>query len=599
MTERSNVINYKGISQRPLGMLIDCTQVLEALTAATEEEFLYIGSKLKDFYDRAVSIAELSAAVAYRMSGDEISGAIKGLNLFAERASDYLRQSDGEMKSSIEKLNQVASLIADLQPHLEGLVSISRTLRVLGFSTGIQNAVLKNPDKGFKVLGEDVKGLSQVITEKSGYINFNIGSLNNTVLNSSLKFHSLGSGLQVRAATILKDTMSGLQVLNRRYRSSADATQAVSEGSIRISDSISNVVTSLQFHDITRQQFEISRKAFDDISAKLGDADAGNGAAHEKGRAHFIHDVLVFCAGQSAQLRSARDELVYAVGSVVENLNAMIVNVGVMLKRAGHIASTDGSEAGAFLSEVEKSLSSVTPILSALSESAALRKGLSEEITLVAGAVRDISGIIGEIEEIDDDVELIAFNAAVKAQSKGEEGRPLSVIAESIQRISAETQAHTAGISDMLKFIGSFALEVSGDVSAGELQCRAGVEEMSKGLRDMVSSLQAVNGEVVSVLKDVNKAGLSLSIDIEEVVKKITVHRLVDQVVSEVLSDIDRIASALRASLKDVGEYDHPDGEASFAPEGELQTATGMPSDGRKRSLVGSSGEFGDNVEFF
>ncbi len=68
--------------------------------------------------------------------------------------------------------------------------------------------------------------------------------------------------------------------------------------------------------------------------------------------------------------------------------------------------------------------------------------------------VSEMSGFTRAIEYIGDEVELIALNAAVKADQIGEEGRAIGIVADEIQRISAKAQMHTSSIAAILKDVG-------------------------------------------------------------------------------------------------------------------------------------------------
>lgn len=166
-----------------------------------------------------------------------------------------------------EKLSGIVTTIDDTRLHLEALEQISRTLRVLGLSDALQSAALKRSGTEAKVLGPDIKALSLVVQEKSRSIGGNVAALGTFIQTTLARLRLLDENHQKKALVVLKTTMSGINALIPKRRFAASTLRDISAAAEDISKSIGNVVTSQQFHDITRQQFERTRNAFAAMSA--------------------------------------------------------------------------------------------------------------------------------------------------------------------------------------------------------------------------------------------------------------------------------------------------------------------------------------------
>ena len=59
------------------------------LTRTTEKDFLSIGEKLQGFYIKAKDISKSSSSATQLMVGEEITGAIDGLQKILDQMSDY------------------------------------------------------------------------------------------------------------------------------------------------------------------------------------------------------------------------------------------------------------------------------------------------------------------------------------------------------------------------------------------------------------------------------------------------------------------------------------------------------------------------------
>lgn len=218
-----------------------------------------------------------------------------------------------------------------------------------------------------------------------------------------------------------------------------------------------------------------------------------------------------------------------------------------------------------------------------------MRKELSETIASVVNTTEKMSDYIYEIEDIRDDIEIIALNAAVKAERVGAEGKALSVIADSIQAVSSETETYTGSLSQILKSIASHAEKLSADISSDGTAFDNELHNVSEELKKSVEFLIEINEKIMANLSEVDSSGKTLSKNIEEVGGNIKVHMLLDSTVSEILLVLSNIKAAIRNVLPGDGRDAY-----EMHPEPLISTA------GKSGKKTGDKqGGFGDNVELF
>ncbi len=92
---------------------------------------------------------------------------------------------------------------------------------------------------------------------------------------------------------------------------------------------VEDIVTLIQFHDITRQQFQRSSRACRAMIDKLTSADKGKclSAREDRARSALAEDLLRFCIDQSRIIAETREKFVSAVGSLVQKLEAIALEV--------------------------------------------------------------------------------------------------------------------------------------------------------------------------------------------------------------------------------------------------------------------------------
>jgi methyl-accepting chemotaxis protein len=592
LTSSDNALNVVNRSTRKLK---DCIQALEVLSASTEDQFLDIGNRLSAFYNGAAKVSQQSGTIVGLFSGADITGTIEGLNSLMDGFVVNLKHFDSITVESLSKLNSISDRMEDVEWQLEDMNRITRVLSGLGFNIRVQNAILKRPVAGMTVLGEEVKKLSSDIVERSSHIVRDTNALTGIVQNSRQKVAGLSSLQQTKATKIINSTMSNIGSLKEKYGRSAGSADQISSCSDEISQCIREIVTFIQFHDITRQQFESSLTAFNKMAAML------ENISEEDDLSRTVGKLARFCVQEGATLHKTRSDFFAVVTTVIENLEVLSKSVKKLLEEVNLLVSSGSSAEGSFLATIEDSLSSVTLTISAFLESGMVKGELSGATTVVADTIAEMSGFIQEIENIGEEIDLMALNASVKADQIGEEGRALGVVSDEIQRISAQAQVHTSSITGILKTVGSYAEELLLGVDAGESDYTRRISEMSETLDVFVDSLRDLNSKLISTIQDIDGTGRGLFNEIDEIIGNICIHNDVDFVIGEVLSNLRDVVSDVSTSCSEMEELS--DVLLPLSPHSYdqmLEAEVKLSKTDKNVRLPGSTSEgMGDNVELF
>jgi methyl-accepting chemotaxis protein len=533
--------------ERWSGELLGLERELRALSGRTEGEFLSIGEGLLEFHRRAGEITDTASSVGLQVSGDDVGAAIAGLRELLDRIEGYLSRSEAEATRVAATLSEIREMLDSIGEPLAGFRKVVRILRILGVSTRIESARLTNEGTGFESVSDHVEKLSTLIEEKSTAVAGQRDALDALITTTLATVLDLQTRQRGRAREILAETRNSISFLTGTHDKCSRVLNAIADRSEGVSRNIAEVVTSMQFHDITRQQIEHVVEAIDEL---IGDDSAGQGKSGIRpagGRTRPLAGISDACTLQSAHLAHAREALVDAVGRIMESLRGVGKNVAGMAEETREMAGVIDKAGHSFLSDMEAELGHVT---AALTETAASVGDLSRVMRSVTDTVADMARFVGDIEQFGSEIELIALNASIKATRTGNNGASLRVLAESIQRLSLDARKHTTAVSAGLRAIagGAETLRMASGARAGAAE-GAGDDEnedIGRDLKALMGTLRGVNERIESLLRQLDRSARSFSGDIESTVQRLSVHEIASDVLGAVASDLERIGREAR-----------------------------------------------------
>ena len=196
-------------------------------------------------------------------------------------------------------------------------------------------------------------------------------------------------------------------------------------------------------------------------------------------------------ASSSEQMsRGAKDQTdqMAQVSTAVEEMTATIVETSKNSGEAtsgAHRAAETATSGGQIVSDTIRGMQRI----------AAVVRESAESIGKLAKSADQIGEIIGVIDDIADQTNLLALNAAIEAARAGEQGRGFAVVADEVRKLAERTGKATGEITGMIKGI-------QGETAEAVKSMESGIQEVDKG-RELADKAGSSLNEIVTMAQQV------------------------------------------------------------------------------------------------
>ena len=522
--KNARALPEKGSAQVWADSLAQVDTLLDGLITATEADFLTVAENLQEYYSRAQNMCGKSDEVVQIMTGDGLKSATDGLNAILDDLKAHIAESQGHFSQMSRVFQQHRSELAKISSSIESFRVHVLSLNMLGFLTRVENAHIFSMNTGFATLTDDVRNLSEIIKQKSIGINTiseNVQSFITLALGKISHFERIQSE---SARITLEKAIANHNALSAKVRRASESARLVDQISNDIASSIGDIVISMQFHDITRQQLEHVKEVLDHLCAKIGEK-----GLSELERTALVRDILQL---QNAQLGQSHEELATAVFKVIASLQTIAVHVGDVVLETQEVAWASDAQGQSFMEGIDSGISSLIDCIRAIAEEHAK---LSETVTSASEMVSEVKTFVNDIESLGMNLQLIALNSRIKAAHLGQEGAMLDTISSSIYELSKNAREDTSVLSAVLENLVELSMGFKQEILSMQGRQAETIGLLVERLKTLIASLRSINGTLHAVLGEMKDLCESLLTDIQDTADEITVHKKVEHVLEKVM----------------------------------------------------------------
>jgi len=262
-----------------------------------------------------------------------------------------------------------------------------------------------------------------------------------------------------------------------------------------------------------------------------------------KGVINSLTEAVHATASASNQISSSTEELAAGTqeqsaqtGEIASAVNQMTATIVQTTRHAGEAASTakqagDNAKKGG--EAVEKTIEGINKVAKVVIRAA----GVVDEL---GKSSEQIGEIVQVIDDIADQTNLLALNAAIEAARAGEQGRGFAVVADEVRKLAERTTKATKEIANMIKKIQVDTKEAVTSMNEGTKEVEVGIT-LAQGAGEALQQIIEAVVKVSDIINQVAAASEEQSSAAEQISKNI---ESITNVTHETASGTQQIARA-------------------------------------------------------
>ncbi|MCK5169443.1 MAG: hypothetical protein KAQ75_06165, partial [Bacteroidales bacterium] len=354
---------------------------------------------------------------------------------------------------------------------------------------------------------------------------------------------------EINIEALLTNVKSRIDSLEEKYNSNKECVPKIRRKNDKSTESISDIIKKLQYHDIIKQKMEHIQQTHKDLISELSKFEnTVNEEKHLNDKAKFFLRIRDIAGLQAAQLIQANREYQSAIEIIINNFVQVGDNMNIISQMCGDVIVDENDDEIKLFEEI---VDQVVITEQNFTNKFDQNKKLNKDINLIEHQLTQAEKYFAVLKDLNQDLNqnMESYFNNISEHSLRDEN--IENTLNQVKRLFAEIKNSGSNFEEIIEKLNPIKERIQGFVSDHEkLTLYADFGE----IKDVVKRLQSFRENIENKLKENHDISNSALESIKKSISEIEYYDYFEKIMEEIITELNTINYNLKAGSEEVDE---------------------------------------------